>query len=67
MTVDPRHLFFDASEATEIEITFTARGGRTAIRLEQRGWERLGEAGPVRRERTQAAWTAITACFAASI
>jgi uncharacterized protein YndB with AHSA1/START domain len=57
------HLFFDPSEATEIEITFTARDRNTAVRLEQRGWEALGEAGPRRRERTTQAWSAITARF----
>ena len=58
------HLFFDPAEATEVEITFTAVARRTVIRLEQRGWERLGDAGPGRRERTQKAWGKITARFA---
>jgi uncharacterized protein YndB with AHSA1/START domain len=61
------HLFFDPSEATEVEITFTARGPDTAVRLEQRGFARLGEAGPVRRERTGRAWATITARFIAAI
>jgi uncharacterized protein YndB with AHSA1/START domain len=57
------HLFFDPSEATEIEVTFTPVDGRTTVRLEQRGWERLGEAGPRRRTRTQQVWRTITADF----
>jgi uncharacterized protein YndB with AHSA1/START domain len=57
------HLFFDPAEATEVEITFTAADERTVVRLEQRGWERLGEAGPPRRDRTRAAWGTITARF----
>jgi uncharacterized protein YndB with AHSA1/START domain len=57
------HLFFDPSEATEVEVTFTARGDDTAVRLEQRGFERLGEAGLARRDRTRTAWSAITARF----
>jgi uncharacterized protein YndB with AHSA1/START domain len=61
------HLFLDASEATEVEITFTARDAHTAVRLEQRGWERLGEAGPPRRDRTRQAWDAITARFVAAL
>jgi uncharacterized protein YndB with AHSA1/START domain len=61
------HLFFDPAEATEVEITFTARGTHTWVRLEQRGWERLGEAGPPRRDRTRQAWSAITARFAAAL
>jgi DNA-binding transcriptional ArsR family regulator/uncharacterized protein YndB with AHSA1/START domain len=58
------HLFFDRSEATEVEITFTPAGAATAVRLEQRGWERLGAAGQVRKERTRGAWAAITAEYA---
>jgi uncharacterized protein YndB with AHSA1/START domain len=61
------HLFFDPSEATEVEITFSGRDDRTAVRLEQRGFERLGDAGPTRRERTRHAWTAITARFVAAV
>jgi len=57
------HLFFDSSEATEVEITFSPVGGRTAVRLEQRGWEQLGEAGPARRARTETAWGALTAAY----
>jgi uncharacterized protein YndB with AHSA1/START domain len=60
------HLFFDPSEATEVEVTFTARGDDTAVRLEQRGFERLGEAGVARRDRTRTAWSAITARFVES-
>lgn len=58
------HLFFDPSEATDVEVTFTPTAGGTAVRIAQRGWERLGDAGPPRRERTGAAWAAITALFA---
>jgi uncharacterized protein YndB with AHSA1/START domain len=58
------HLFFDPAEATEVEVTFSPIDGGTAIRLEQRGWERLGEAGPGRRDRTRDAWTAITTSYA---
>jgi hypothetical protein len=42
-------VFFDPSEATEIEMTFIARDNHTAVRLEQRGWDALGEAAPSRR------------------
>ena len=61
------HLFFDRSEATEVEITFTTRDARTAVRLEQRGWERLGDDGPPRRDRTRQAWSAISARFIAAL
>jgi uncharacterized protein YndB with AHSA1/START domain len=58
------HLFFDPSEATEVELTFTAVPAGTAVRLEQRGWDKLGEAGPVRRERTGQVWGRLTPEFA---
>jgi uncharacterized protein YndB with AHSA1/START domain len=54
------HLFFDRSEATEVEVTFTAGGAGTVVRIEQSGWERLGSAGEVRRERTHLGWAAVT-------
>ena len=50
------HLFFDPSEATDVSVTFESLGSSTTVRLEQRGWERLGEAGPARRHNTIAAW-----------
>ncbi len=57
------HLFFDRSEATEIELTFTPVDDGTRVRLEQRGWERLGDAGPPRRTRTGQVWTELTAVY----
>jgi uncharacterized protein YndB with AHSA1/START domain len=60
------HLFFDPSEATEVEVTFRPAGRGTAVRLEQRGWDALGPAGSGRRERTERAWSAITAAYRAA-
>jgi uncharacterized protein YndB with AHSA1/START domain len=57
------HLFFDASEATEVEVTFTPVEDRTAVRLEQTGWGRLGDAGPGRRTRTSQVWSQISGLF----
>jgi uncharacterized protein YndB with AHSA1/START domain len=57
------HLFFDPSEATEVEVTFRPLGDRTAVRLEQRGWERLGAAGDARRGRTHEAWSTLARSF----
>jgi uncharacterized protein YndB with AHSA1/START domain len=54
------HLFFDPSEATEVEVTFTPTDHGTAVRLEQRGWAQLGELGPRRRGHTEQAWHEIT-------
>jgi uncharacterized protein YndB with AHSA1/START domain len=61
------HLFFDRTEATEVEITFTEVGDRTTVRLEQRGWERLGAAGVARRDRTRTSWATITGHYAQAI
>ena len=60
------HLFFDPSEATEVEITFRAGGGGTVVRLEQRGWDRLGEAGRPRRERTGQVWAMLAERYTAA-
>jgi uncharacterized protein YndB with AHSA1/START domain len=63
----PWHLFFDPSEATEVELTFTTVPAGTAARLEQRGWETLGETdppAPLRRERTSQVWSRLTAGYA---
>ena len=58
------HLFFDPSEATEITVTFRATGpAATTVRLEQRGWERLGDAGAPRRTRTGQVWTQLSRRF----
>ena len=58
------HLFFDPREATEVELTFTAVPAGTAVRLEQRGWDKLGEAASPRRERTGQVWGELTAEYA---
>jgi hypothetical protein len=60
------HPFFDRAEATELDITFRAVATGTAIRLEQTGWERLGDAATPRRTRTEGAWSVVTAAFASS-
>ena len=57
------HPFFDRSEATELDVTFRAVATGTAVRLEQRGWERLGEAAAPRRTRTEGAWSVVAAAF----
>jgi uncharacterized protein YndB with AHSA1/START domain len=57
------HLFFDPSEATEVEVTFTEHAGRTGIRLQQTGWDELGQAGPPRRAKTEQVWTTVAALY----
>jgi uncharacterized protein YndB with AHSA1/START domain len=70
------HLFFEPSQATEVEVVFTRLGGtggntgedtggeHVGVRIVQRGWERLGAAGALRRTRTGYAWAAITPLYA---
>jgi hypothetical protein len=58
---------FDRAEATEVDITFRAVESGTAVRIEQRGFERLGDAGPPRRARTDQAWGVVTAAFARAV
>lgn len=60
------HLFFDRSQATEVDITFHARGAGTVVRLEQTGWDNLGPEGAPRRERTSTAWATITSRYSAA-
>jgi uncharacterized protein YndB with AHSA1/START domain len=61
------HLFFDPSEATTVEVTFRqGDANRTLVRIEQSGWERLGDAGPPRRTRTGQAWNALSGRFRAA-
>lgn len=61
------HLFFDRAESTEVEVSFTPNGSGTTVRIAQRGFDRLGEAGPVRRERTEAAWGEIAPRYRAAV
>ena len=51
------HLRRDRSDATEVEIQFTAKGaGGTTIEIEHRGWERLGRAADQWRDQNRAGW-----------
>jgi hypothetical protein len=60
------HLFFPRAEATQVAVTFTAVERGTVVRLVQTGWDALGEPGELRRERTIAAWSTITAQYRAT-
>ncbi len=58
------HLFFARSEATEVVVSFSARDNGTQVRIEQTGFERLGEpAGTERRTRTKKAWSVIAEIY----
>ena len=50
------HLFFDPEEATDMTVTFNDVDDGTSVRIEQTGWERLGAAGPPRRQKTNEVW-----------
>ena len=53
------HLRFDRSDATEVEVTFTAAGACTEVAIVHSGWERLGAAAEERRERNRRGWSAV--------
>lgn len=57
------HLFFDRSEATEVEVSFAPAGSGTKVRIEQTGWERLGDQAGPRRDNTHRAWSSIIGRF----
>ena len=57
------HLFFDRSEATQVEVTFQPVGDGTRVRIEQTGWAKLGDEAAGRRANTHRAWSAITALY----
>jgi uncharacterized protein YndB with AHSA1/START domain len=57
------HLRFDRSDATRVEVTFRAHADGALVRIEHSGWERLGAAGPERRERNARGWAAVTGHF----
>jgi uncharacterized protein YndB with AHSA1/START domain len=54
------HLRFDRSDATEVEVTFTAAADGTLVRIEHRGWERLGKVAEERRDRNRRGWASVT-------
>ena len=61
------HLFFDRTEATEVEVTFSPSDEGTQVRIRQTGWEKLGDAGPTRRARTGQAWQEVLGWFAEAL
>ena len=61
------HLGFSRAEATRVAVTFTPERGTTRVRLEQTGWDALGEAGRARCERTVTGWTEVTDVYRAFV
>jgi uncharacterized protein YndB with AHSA1/START domain len=68
---DPPHRFvleWDPSlvrrTPTEVEVTFEALDeGRTRLRLEHRGWDRIGERGPASRAGYENGWDSVLASY----
>lgn len=49
---------------TEVEVTFEPFAeSRTRVRLEHRGWDRLGERGPVGRASYDSGWDAVLTAY----
>lgn len=61
------HPYLDRPEATEVEVTFTAVDGGTRVRLEHRGWERLGERGEGSRAQYDGGWDFVLGRYAAAL
>ena len=58
------HLRGDRADATEVEISFLPRGDdATEVRIDHRGWERLGTRGEAWRERNRAGWDTLFPWF----
>ena len=60
------HLRQDRADATEVEITFTATAGGTAVAIVHRGWERLGARGAGLRERNTRGWAGLLPAYVAA-
>jgi uncharacterized protein YndB with AHSA1/START domain len=61
------HLRRDRADATEVEITFTERGGATLVAIEHRGWDRLGALGPDWREANKSGWSTLLPHYVAAV
>ena len=57
------HLGSDRSDATEVEVGFASSGDETAVRIEHRGWERLGAGAEQRKANNQQGWGAVLPLF----
>ena len=51
------HIASDRADATEVEVTFVEREASTLVRIEQRGWERLGAGATERRSNNHRGWS----------
>jgi uncharacterized protein YndB with AHSA1/START domain len=60
------HLRQDRADATEVEIVFTASADGTVVRIEHRGWERLGTRGAGLRDRNVRGWAGLVPRYVAA-
>jgi uncharacterized protein YndB with AHSA1/START domain len=61
------HLRADRSDATEVDVTFTAEAAnRTRVDIEHRGWERLGERALAPRQGNFVGWSGLLPHFVAA-
>jgi len=57
----------DRTDATDVEITFTAIGSdATRVDIEHTGWDRLGARGPGWREANQGGWSGVIPIYRAA-
>jgi hypothetical protein len=62
------HLRTTRQEATEVDIRFVDCGNeQTEIRIEQRGFDRLGESGQERRDKNTVGWSVVIPLFLACV
>ena len=61
------HPYLDRPEATEIEVTFSEVEGGTRVRLEHRGWERLGDRGAQSRAQYDGGWDFVLGRYASCV
>jgi uncharacterized protein YndB with AHSA1/START domain len=61
------HLNRDRNDATDVEVSFIARGDdATQVEIEHRGWERLGAEGEGWRDRNHGGWATLLPHFIAA-
>lgn len=54
----------DPGPATEVEVRFVAEASGTRVDLQHRGWERLGEEGPHKKQVYEMGWPGVIEIFA---
>ena len=54
-------------QAQEVEVTFTADGGETVVRVEHRGWEALGDEAPAVRDGYAQGWVGVLDLYRTSL